>query len=168
MCVLEVMYLCVRGVGFVCQRSYMCVRGHVCVLEVMYMCVRCHVFVCQRSCICVLEVMHLCVSFVCQRSCICVLEVMYLCVRGHVFVCYQYWFPLFLQYFYQILELFLHCGIFCFFIFFTKMSNVYDQLILNYFHSLMYVRCISYDFFFILRVVALTNVADFCQILYNI
>ena len=64
---------------FVCQRSC------ICVLEVMYLCVRGHVFVCQRSCICVLEVVYLCVRghvFVCQRSCICVLEVMYLCVRG--------------------------------------------------------------------------------------
>ena len=49
-CVLEVMYLCVRGHVFVCQRSY------ICVLEVMYLCVRGHIFVCQRSCICVLGV----------------------------------------------------------------------------------------------------------------
>ena len=49
-CVLEVMYLCIRGHLFVCQRS------SICVLEVMYLCVRGHLFVCQRSCICVLEV----------------------------------------------------------------------------------------------------------------
>ena len=96
---------------FVCQRSC------ICVLEVMYLCVRGHVFVCQRSCMCVLEVMYLCVRghvFVCQRSCICVLEVMYLCVRGHVFVCWGYRFCLFLRFFYQTLELFRQCGIFCF------------------------------------------------------
>ena len=45
----------VSGHVFVCQRSC------ICVLEVMYLCVRGHVFVCQRSCICVLEVMYLCV-----------------------------------------------------------------------------------------------------------
>ena len=66
------------------------VRSCICVLGVMYLCVRVHVFVCQRSCICVLEVMYLCVRghvFVCWWSCICVLDVMYLCVGGHVFVC---------------------------------------------------------------------------------
>ena len=36
-------------------------RSCICVLEVMYLCVRGHVFVCQRSCICVLGVMYLCV-----------------------------------------------------------------------------------------------------------
>ena len=71
-------------------RVFVCQWSCICVLVVVYLCVRGHVFVCQRSCICVLVVMYLCVSgrvFVCQRSCICVLEVMYLCVRGHVFVC---------------------------------------------------------------------------------
>ena len=90
-CVLEIMYLCVRDHVFVCQRSricvlavmYLCQRSCICVLEVMYLCVRGHVFVCQRSYICVLAVTYLCVRghvFVCQRSCICVLEVMFLCV----------------------------------------------------------------------------------------
>ena len=74
-CVLEVMYLCIRGHVFVYQRSCLCV------LEVMYLCIRSHVFVYQRSCICVLEVMSLCIRghvFVYQRSCICVLGILIL------------------------------------------------------------------------------------------
>ena len=118
-CVLEVMYLCVRG--------------HVFVLEVMHLCVRGHAFVCKRSCICVLEVMHLCVRshvFVCQRSCICVLEVMYLCVRGHVFVCKRYRFCLFLRFSYWILELFRQCDINCF-------SKLFRQCDINCFSILL-------------------------------
>jgi hypothetical protein len=45
------MYLCIKESE----------RSCICVLEVMYLCVRGHVFVCQRLCICVLEVMYLCV-----------------------------------------------------------------------------------------------------------
>ena len=41
-CVLEVMYMCVRvgAVMYICVRGhvYMCVRGHIYVLEVIYMC----------------------------------------------------------------------------------------------------------------------------------
>ena len=50
-CVLGVMYMCVRykesDWSCICVLGvmYMCVRGHVCVLGVMYVCVRGHVYV---------------------------------------------------------------------------------------------------------------------------
>jgi hypothetical protein len=106
-------------------------RSCICVLEVMYLCVRGHIFVwfrlqssqiqsfvvrttCDRKSLikelkrnrrvyyervylftCQILYMYLNTnvtwmylsSHESERSCICVLEVMYLCVRGHIFVC---------------------------------------------------------------------------------
>ena len=41
-------------------------RSCICVLEIMYLCVRGHVFVCQTSCICVLGVAILTLSKICS------------------------------------------------------------------------------------------------------
>ena len=100
------MYMCVRYK----ESDWSCI----CVLGVMYMCVRghVHVYVCYGSCICVLDTRSdwscICVLdtrrvmghvyvcyiqgvighvYVCKGSCICVLGVTYMCIRGHVYVC---------------------------------------------------------------------------------